>query len=260
MVDITVVNHKTYPRINAVNFGHQICPCSHGYGPAIRTHWLLHYVVKGTGKFEREGQTYNVNAGEFFVIPPGIKTYYEADSKDPWEYIWVGFTCDGDLPVTLDPVVYCKSAGSIFEKMTYSGKYNNGTAAYLDGLIWQLMASLLRYNEEPKDESVYVEKAISYMNTEYARGVTIQEIADALNLNRSYFSTVFKNEMGVSPLKYLMNLRFEKAVEIMTNKGGSPTLAALSCGYTDIYQFSKMFKTRFGVSPRQYIKNHTTTK
>lgn len=49
-----------------------------------------------------------------------------------------------------------------------------------------------------------------------------------------------------------MNLRMEKAAELMTVYGEKPSTAGASVGYPDIYHFSKMFKKHFGVSPREY--------
>ena len=52
---------------------------------------LLHYVVRGKGIFRRGKREYALQAGEIFVIRPGEVTYYEADMRDPWEYMWVAF-------------------------------------------------------------------------------------------------------------------------------------------------------------------------
>lgn len=254
MIHSEFVINKSYRGLNPVQFGYESCKPFHDFGPAVRNHWLLHYVKSGCGVFQRDGKTYGVGPGEIFVIPPGIRTYYKADGDNPWEYIWIGFTCEGEPPVSLEPVISCKAAGAIFEKMKRCEAFDNGKSAFLSGMLWQLVGTLLENDNLSSGCSGYVEKAISYMNTEYTRGITVSEIAGALNLNRSYFSTLFKNQLGVTPQEYLLNLRLEKAVEIMTEHGGTPTLAALSTGYTDIYQFSKVFKAKYGVSPREYIK------
>ena len=90
--------------LNPMQFGHENCTPLHDFGPAVRTHWLLHYVVSGFGKFTREGVTYAVGPGEIFVIPPYIETYYQADEKQPWKYIWIGFTTEEIPEVFLQPI------------------------------------------------------------------------------------------------------------------------------------------------------------
>ncbi|MBC8081524.1 MAG: AraC family ligand binding domain-containing protein, partial [Gorillibacterium sp.] len=63
----------------------------HSCGPAMRSHFLLTYVLKGKGVFRTEGTTFHLEAGTSFVMFPGVVGYYQADSEDPWEYAWVGF-------------------------------------------------------------------------------------------------------------------------------------------------------------------------
>ena len=55
------------PGLNPVQFGSERCAPSHAFGPAVRTHWLLHYVISGQGRFTREGETHPVHAGDIFV-------------------------------------------------------------------------------------------------------------------------------------------------------------------------------------------------
>ena len=94
------------------------------------------------------------------------------------------------------------------------------------------------------------------MNSEYVNGITVQQVADRLNLDRSYFSTAFKEKMGVSPQAYLINLRLERAAELITVYDESPSTAAISVGYPDLYHFSKIFKKHFGLSPREYRQRY----
>ena len=62
---------------------------------------FYHLIVYGFGRFERDGISYSVKPGDIFVIPPNEKTYYEADQKKPWRYIWIGFTTNQSVPEQL---------------------------------------------------------------------------------------------------------------------------------------------------------------
>ena len=250
-----IVVDKKYDGLNPVQFGYEACAPAHAYGPAVRNHWLLHYVSSGSGRFEREGKRYNVKTGDIFVIPPEIETYYEADAVDPWTYIWVGFTCDS-LPVELTPIMHTPKAGIVFERMKQCNELDAGKSAYLCGMLWRLMSTLLEQSNVERDESDYIEKALSYMNAEYINGVSVSEVANRLHINRCYFSSLFKKHMGISPQTYLQNLRLERAAELMLSAKSSPTTAAISSGYTDISQFSKIFKNKYGLSPRAYIEKY----
>lgn len=254
MEHVEIVIDEQYAGFNPVQFGYEDCEPSHSYGPAVRDHWLLHYVAEGKGIFRRDGKEYAVNAGEIFVIPPFLETYYEADAQKPWRYIWIGFTGDTKLLSSLEqPVIRCPGMGEVFESMRRCRKMEGGKSAFLSSRIWEMMSLLLESGEADTD---YVEKAIHYMHAEYMNDIRVGELAARLNLDRCYFSTMFTRRMGVSPSQYLISLRMEKAAELMVTYRKSPSVAAVSVGYPDIYTFSKVFKKKFGCSPRQYTKQH----
>lgn len=244
------VIEKNISFIKPLFYGHQNCESSHSHGPAVRTCWLIHYVISGKGIFRINGKTHNVKSGEMFVIPPYVETYYEADSIDPWEYIWLAFECE-ELPCKLSEVIKSGSARQIFEDIRALENKRNSHPEYLAAKIWELFSVIKGKTETEID---YVETALGYMHTEYINGITVGEIAKKLNLNRTYFSVIFKKKTGVSPSEYLLNFRMKQAMELLTNRRESISVTALSVGYPDIYTFSKAFKRNYGVSPREFMK------
>ena len=74
-------------------------------------------------------------------------------------------------------------------------------------------------------------------------------------LSPFYISKIFKSETGDTPIRHLINIRLEKAKELLENgyKGSIQEVAA-SVGYDDAYHFSKLFKKHYGVSPSQVRK------
>lgn len=252
MTELVIDEH--YRDFSPMQFGSESCDPGHFFGPSVRTHWLLHYVVYGFGIFKKDGKEWQVKPGDIFVIQPYEETYYEADKTNPWRYIWIGFTCEREVPEVLKaPVVHCPGAGKIFEEMLFCRKFNNGRTAYLCAKLWELFSLLMEDNDPELD---YVQKALHCMKAEYANGITVQQVSDILNINRSYLSDIFKEQMGLSPQKYLIQLRLEKAAELLTVYGMSPTTAGISVGYMDLYHFSKIFKKHFGMSPRKYQQMH----
>lgn len=254
MVHMEMIVDQQYPGLNPVQFGYEVNDPSHGFGPTVREYWLLHYVVSGFGVYELNGKTYHIGPGEIFFIPPFVRTYYKADDKKPWYYIWIGFTTDYELPSQFEqPVINFPEAGDLFEEMKNCQYMENGKNAFLSGCLWKLMGMFL---DQTKPKYDFIDKAISFIHAEYSNPITIQEIAKHLNLDRRYFSGAFSKRVGSSPQQYLVNLRLTKAAELMIKHGEKPSTAAASVGYTDLYQFSKMFKQHFGMSPREYVKHH----
>lgn len=252
--NILIVN-KHFADINPTNAGWEICKPCHSFGPAARFYWLLHYVVQGCGTFCVEDKKYAVHAGQIFVIRPFEMTYYQADKNNPWEYIWIGFTAGIDLPECIknEHVVHASRCGSVFHSILEAENLNEGREYFLCSKIYQLLSIL---SQKDTGENDYVEIAKSYIESNYMNSCSIIDLAAKMNLNRSYFSTLFKQKTGKSPQRYLTDYRMKKACELMLNYGCSPSEAAVSTGYPDTLSFSKMFKKYFQLSPREYLKKN----
>ena len=241
-----IIIDKNYEGINPMMFGYEICEKSHSYGPATRMHWLFHFVVSGKGIFQINDQRYALSSGMMFVIPPFAETYYEADSEDPWEYIWVGFT--GTPPLQLRPCYEIPEAMRIFQHMKASRDLNNGKTEFILAQLWALFALLMEENRTKGDP---VDTALHLIHSQYMIPLTVQQLADMVCLERTYFSNLFSKRTGLSPQQYLIAYRMQQAKTFLS-MGYSVTTTAISVGYTDIYTFSKMFKQRFGQSPSRY--------
>lgn len=246
-----IITDENYHGLNPVIFGYANCKKSHSFGPAVRTYWLIHFVVSGFGYYKIGTREYRVGPGEMFVIPPFEETFYKADNESPWNYIWIGFTCEGPLPAKLEDTIFCPEALTIFNYMKNCEEMTSGRSAFLCSRLWDLFSLLLRREPLCKD---YTEIALDCIHSEYMNDITVDKIAHRLNLDRTYFSVIFKKKTGISPKQYLINYRMNVASTLMVDKGKSVSVAANSVGYSDIFTFSKMFKRHYGISPNEYIK------
>ena len=244
---------EQFPGLNPLILGWRQCTPGLQKGPVVHPYWLLHYVISGSGRFCIHDQEYTVNAGSMFVIPPYVQSSYIADAQDPWCYIWVGFSYPAELPVKLGDVVECPGALQYFNAMRICEKRSVGRSAFLCAQIWELFSHLA---EREPGKSDCIDEAIAIIHTEYASNLTATNLAERLNIDRSYFSIRFKKRIGVSPGKYLMDLRMRVAANLLAG-GAGVGVTAVSVGYADIYIFSKMFKRFYGMSPTQYIKTRT---
>ena len=81
---------------------------------------------------------------------------------------------------------------------------------------------------------------------------TIQDLADYMNLNRSYMTTLFKKHLGVSPHVYIENCRITKAKHLLETTTFSIEAIACSCGYAKSDSFTRAFLRRVGMRPKEY--------
>ena len=130
----TLLDNLHMADINPRICGVEACAPGHSFGPAVREYFLLHYVVRGKGIFRRGKREYTLQAGEIFVIRPGEVTYYEADMRDPWEYMWAGFDCAPPFAALLeqDVPVLMTNFPTILNRMT--GLFGSDRADFLANL------------------------------------------------------------------------------------------------------------------------------
>lgn len=99
-----------------------------------------------------------------------------------------------------------------------------------------------------------IEAAKEFINQNYADfDLSLNLVAEAVGMNASYLSNIFKKEQGCSLSKYITTIRLEAAQKLILQYPQKPLLEiAEAVGYSDAYYFSKSFKNVYGVTPSRY--------
>ncbi|MFW2491615.1 response regulator transcription factor [Clostridium chromiireducens] len=111
-----------------------------------------------------------------------------------------------------------------------------------------------RNGEGTKVNSLIVRKAINYINEYYSDKVSLEEIANGMNITPEYLSRLFTKEIGKSFSDYLKEIRIDKAKELLTGKKMKIYEVAERVGYCDSKYFCKVFKELTGMAPKEYMK------
>lgn len=250
--------------------GIQDCEPGHSFGPTKRKEYLVHVVLSGKGIFQTNGITYNLEAGSLFLICPGITTYYQADSREPWSYVWFGFNglkadellrhagLSSDTPVNTVPDTgpYKNGVMGILDscQLTFSNEFKREACLYT--MAAQLVDDLhdcAGTSDEPfYPYRTYVEHTLDYIENNYFNNIKITDIANYIGINRSYLTTCFKKVTNMSPRQYLNEYRINKAKSLLTSTNIPINKIAVKVGYEDSLAFSKVFKNKTGLSPKAY--------
>lgn len=102
-----------------------------------------------------------------------------------------------------------------------------------------------------------IRQALQYIEDHYAEKLTLEELADIVELNAVYFSVLFKKETGINFSSYMVNVRMEKAKEILCSTNETIAAVAESVGYKDSRYFSQIFTKTVGIKPALYRKLHS---
>lgn len=239
------------PEVTPHFAGHEQCESGHSYAYYNCEYTLIHYCISGKGTVTKNGECHNVSSGQIFIILPGDNASYVADAENPWEYVWVSFDLSESDSLSGLPVV-SDIHSDIFIQIKERLADENCTKLFVISKIYELLAELSQNNSPSKIDYPKIVK--QYIKLRYADDISVEQIADHLNINRRYMSRIFKGRYGKSVVDYLVDFRLKKASERLLS-GESVTDAALSSGYRDVFNFSKMFKRKYGVSPKEFAKN-----
>lgn len=251
-----------------IHWGSENCPPGHEYG-GVRDYYLLHIITKGKGEYHCAGRRWSLTKGDTFLIFPGQKHLYKADTKNPWSYFWLGFQGDFDRTFSVlrldeyNPVFHCENAEEL--KEIFSGisepRIYQHPAEELENLgrFHLILGKLFHHRQAAQpvhERSVsgnnhHVHSMETFIQEYYNTPIQVQDVCDFVQLERSYASRIFKDEKEQSIGEVLREYRFNKAKEYL-RAGWSAKETAYSCGFKDYNNFLKAFKKRNGMTPGDY--------
>ena len=110
------------------------------------------------------------------------------------------------------------------------------------------------YNIENINNFHIIKKSIQYINDNVSTNISLDSVAEYIYLSPSYFSRLFKKEMGINFIDYLNKVRIEESKKYLTDLKISLSDIANTVGFTDQSYYTKVFKKIEGISPGQYRK------
>lgn len=261
MIKEVLISETKFKDIKPIICGEEKCKSNHFYGPTTRDFFLIHFIMSGKGVFKTERGVYNLNEGDIFIIKPFEVTFYKADKINPWHYSWIGFEADKIFHKYLQKdKLQIPEIKYIFKDMNNSSNIKFGRELYLTGKIYEVLSYISMKDKKNTTSEEYVGMAKNYILSNYMKEISVIDISNKLGLERSYFSKIFKKNVGKSPQQFIIETRINKSIELMTLYNFAPTKAAINVGYNDFFNFSKMFKKIVGVSPKNYKNGNKNIK
>ena len=99
-----------------------------------------------------------------------------------------------------------------------------------------------------------MQRALQHIEQHLGQPLSLAELADMAGLSVWRFATVFRQQMGVSPHRYICRLRVELA-QALIRKGMPPARAASEAGFYDQSHLSRHFKSWCGMTPGEYLSS-----
>ena len=226
-------------------------------------YYILEYVKSGKGHIVCDGNEYTVTQGCVYLIHPGMKHKYYSDKKEPYEKIWINFLSGVFTDILsaygLAKTVYFEDSDceEYFNKLiTLAENYTDNGQIYLEvsEIIFQIILKLVK-NTNQKKVSTIANLLKETLDRSIYSKITIENIAEDMNISKSQLCREFKKYYDLSPYQYLINRRLSIAETLLLETTVSiREISDLLC-FVDAYSFSNLFKKKLGVSPKKYREN-----
>ena len=207
-----------------------------------------------------DGKKLTVRENDIIYLPK--YSSYAVKSKEYGDCYAINFDIDEDI--SFEPfVVKVKNFNEIIEHFRVANKIwgikKTGHILKCKAELYNIIYALRQeYFSEyfPTKKLEIIKPAIDYIHENYSKKcISVEWLSEMCNITPEYFRKIFKSFYGISPIKYINNLKIIQAKELLVSNMYSVTEAANKAGYTDMAHFSREFKKSMGISPSECKKS-----
>ncbi|MCQ6957775.1 AraC family transcriptional regulator [Mucilaginibacter aquariorum] len=236
----------------------------------VLNEYQIIYITRGKGIFESDScKRREIKAGTIIILFPGERHRYKPDNETGWDEYWVGIK--GDIIDNLvrknflrpdNPSIYIGFHEGIFSLFNsiieVTKRENTGYQPLISGAALHLMGNfhfIFKQNAvECEEKEMVINKARLLFRSNIANDFSPEQAAEELQVGYSWFRKAFKSYTGLSPGQYYIQLKVERAKELLNNPDIPIKQIAYDLRFDSYFYFSKMFKEKTGMTPTDYRK------
>ncbi len=225
-------------------------------------------VKKGDLLFINYGKTHSFRSEKGFVfynilLTPWFMSEELVNSENAIDLLslncFESFSTFNDEPkisFSADEIVFVENMILEMEKEYYTKArgYEQALKSYITVLLIHIFRKMEKSNILGKEKKIPAE-ILEYLDNNYNEKITVNTLAERCFYNPSYFSRIFSETFGMSITDYVLEKRFEKACELLTQTDMTVEEIALISGYRDNGAIFKHFKKKLGTTPNEYRKS-----
>lgn len=230
---------------------------------SVRNDYYLIYLLTGGMTLYFNNREHYIKEGELIIIRPNIKYYYYTENTNV-NYLWMHFTgfkaeeTLSKMMLDTNKILQCGHSGSIIDlwkRMCNEFIINDTFFEDMTTCIFQEILTVFSRRVNSSSGKKHLLKSVLYIHENYAKKISISQLAEIENLSESYYRTVFSNIFKASPIEYITDRRIEAAAYMLNDTDKTLEEISSLVGYNDPYYFGKLFKKKMGVSPGKYRKS-----
>ena len=224
------------------------------------------YIVRGEGIFRTREEEKGLHEGSFIVLVPGAWHWYRPRLETGWTEYWVGF--DGDYPKMLREYGFLGPGPKILDPGLHEsivGHFNRvidgvvgerpGYQQVISSLVPLVYAEVSAYASRPSIEEHgkdLFDRVTVIFEANIQGKMDMESLASELNFNYATFREEFKSYTGLSPYQYFLQMKINRAKELLMDGGLSVKEISYKLAFDNPYYFSRLFKKKTGMAPSQW--------
>ena len=197
-------------------------------------------------------------------LPQGETGRYDVLRHERGECIDVCFSADRppSSQAFVMNVAQSEKLGALFKKL-FSTWVSKKEGYYFESvsLLYRIFAEMQKDTSIPNRHKSKIAPAMEMIHNEFlTRDFSLNELAAMCGMGESYFQKLFKEIHGISPKKYIIQLKINHACDLLRLERYIVTQIAELCNFSDVYFFSRQFKEYMGITPTQFINKYKSSK
>ena len=227
----------------------------------------IYNVLEGEGWVTHQGHFYRMVPGWLYLIPAAVRCDTECQDRmvQRWTHFKVSLPGGQGLFQAIEPafeleIGRCPSWTSALLDRFWELEDSESLVDVLESeaVLRMLLGLFLRAGPGAKSFDARMEAvskfkaAFDLMESSLARKISLEDLADTVNLHPAYFSNEFARRMGMPPMEYLRVRRVELAKRLLLESERKLADIAVSTGFADAFHLSRTFKRIAGMSPSEF--------
>lgn len=218
-----------------------------------RMDYLFLYIIKGKCMATLKGEEMVLNAGDMLVYKPYEPHFYIYPENVESESAYIHFTGNAAKEIAGDNSIL--HTENEYEAQKLLSRVINDFTEGADNLMsisWLLQFRELFKNRDMSVKDERILAVLKYINKNFSENNSMDFYAKMCSLSADRFAHLFKSTVGVSPGKYITDIRMRQAKYLLDFSDLNVNEVSSAVGFEDALYFSRVFKKYTGVSPQRY--------
>ncbi|MBU3112741.1 AraC family transcriptional regulator [Clostridium lacusfryxellense] len=230
--------------------------------------YLIIFVLSGKGYLKYKGKSYTICKGQGIFIDCMEYQYYNSDTTDPWEILWVHFNGGTShsyyqqFSKNNSPICNFEKNSivpSILNQLILSHKDKNIRtellcSKFLVELLTEFLLTITSHDSSETFLPEYIKNIMKDLDKSLLNKITLDMLSQKYSINKFHLEKEFKKFIGISPSEYVISKRISYSKELLKYSDIPVSEISFKTGIDNVSHFINLFKKREGITPLAFRK------